>query len=334
MNDKLIKSRVTIILWISALLMPVTYSCKSALSSPSIDQEVNHPKAMAPVIFDLKGIVAPNARLVKLGEGYTFTEGPAVDASGDVYFTDQPNNKIIRWDARTKQLSTFMENSGRSNGMYFDAQGYLIACADMKGELRSIDKNGIATILVDQYKGKPLNGPNDLWIAPNGAMYFSDPRYPREYWNEDDPRKVESQQGGNHVYYLSPDRKTFIRMADDLIKPNGIVGTPDGKQLYISDIDDSKIYRYDIETDGSIGNRQLFCPMKSDGLSIDSDGNVYLANNLGVTAFDKTGARIFNVPTGESWTANVTFGGIKRNVLFITAMGKVFGLEMKVKGAK
>lgn len=309
-----------------------TYSCKPTTST--LTKNNAGTTAQAPAIFDPKGIVAKNAQLIKLGEGYSFTEGPAVDASGNVYFTDQPNNKIIRWDAKTKAMSTFLENSGRSNGLFFDGAGNLIACADMNGELWSIDANGKHTVLIENYGGKLLNGPNDVWIAPNGAMYITDPWFKRNYWAETDPRKVEPQQDGHHVYYLSPDRKTFRRADEKLVKPNGVIGTPDGKKLYVADIGDAKTYIYDILPDGSLGNRKLFCTMRSDGMTIDNEGHVYLTNDLGVTAFDKNGEKIFNVPTGESWTANVTFGGADRKTLFITAMGNVYGLQMKVRGAR
>ncbi len=281
-----------------------------------------------------KDIVDPNEKISKLAGVFTFTEGPAVDVNGDVYFTDQPTNRIIKWEANSKIFTTFLSNSGRSNGMYFDASGNLITCADMKGEIWSIDKDGNHTVLVDNYNGKLLNGPNDLWIAPNGAIYITDPLYKREYWTEDDPRRTESQQGGNHLYYLSPDRITLKRVDENLVKPNGIVGTPDGKTLFVADIDDTKVYQYDIQADGSLFNRQLFCEMRSDGMTIDAEGNIYLANESGVTAFDKTGKKIFNVPTAEGWTANITFGGADRKTLFITAMGSIYGLPMTVSGMK
>lgn len=307
-------------------------SCKPSADTSS--EKMSLPAVQDSGIFDVQGIVAENAQLIKLGEGYSFTEGPAVDADGNVFFTDQPNNKIIKWDARTKTMSTFLENTGRSNGMYFDAAGNLITCADMKGELWSIDKSGNHTVLIDNYQGKLLNGPNDVWVAPNGSMYITDPLYKREYWSEGDPRKEETQQGGHHVYYLSPDRKTFLRVEENLVKPNGVIGTPDGKKLYVADIDDNKTYVYDIASDGNLHNRQLFCTMKSDGMTIDTEGNIYLTNELGVTAFDKNGERIFNISTGEGWTANVTFGGEDRRTLFITAMGNVYGLSMKVGGVR
>ena len=286
-------------------------------------------------IFDPTGIVAPNAKLEKLGEGYSFTEGPAVDKQGNVFFTDQPNDKIIQWSAKTGALTTFSANSGgRSNGMYFDAAGNLITCADMEGAIWRFDKKGNHTVIAKNYDGKTLNGPNDLWINPkNGGMYITDPRYARDYWAAADPRKLATQQGGNFLYYLSPKSNSLQRVDENLIVPNGIVGSPDGKKLYVGNMQPAVTYVYDINKDGSVSNRQIFCSMQTDGMTIDDQGNVYLTNQLGVTGFNKNGERIFNVPTGENWTANVVFGGENRDLLFITAMGRVYGLKMKVRGA-
>ena len=285
-------------------------------------------------IYDPTGIVAPNAKLEILGEGYSFTEGPAVDKEGNVFFTDQPNDKIIQWSAKTRSFTNFSVNSGgRANGMYFDAAGNLITCADMEGEIWRMDKKGNHKVIAKNYDGKILNGPNDLWINPkNGGIYITDPRYARDYWSSNDPRRLGMEQGGAYLYYLSPNSKTLKRLDENLIEPNGIVGSPDGKKLYVGNIKPDITYVYDIMLDGSLSNRQVFCEMKTDGMTIDEQGNVYLTNSLGVTGFNQKGERIFNVPTGEGWTANVVFGGKNRDLLFITAMGRVFGLKMKVKG--
>lgn len=280
-------------------------------------------------IEDKQDIVAANAKVKKLGEGFSFTEGPAVDADGNVYFTDQPNNKIIKWSADNGEIEVFMSEAGRSNGMYFDKNGNLLACADMDNQLWSIDANGKHTVLVNDYKGKRLNGPNDLWIAPDGGIFFTDPLYKRPYWDRD----PEMQQDGEHVYYLSPNRKKLIRVDENLEKPNGIIGTPDGKQLYVADIGAGKTYRYDIGKNGKLNNKTLFAEMGSDGMTIDERGNIYLTGN-GVTVFDKEGEQIAHIPIEENWTANVCFGGSDRKTLFITAMGAVYGLEMKVKGVQ
>ena len=280
-------------------------------------------------IMDEQGIVAEGANLEMIGTGFEFTEGPAPDAEGNVYFTDQPKNDILKWNALTGEVTLFMDEAGRSNGMFFDHQGNLITCADMKNQLWSINTDTKeVNVLLYGYRGKRLNGPNDLWIHPNGGIYFTDPLYKRDYW-ERDPKM---QQDGEHVYYLSPDRSRLMRVADDLVKPNGIIGTPDGKKLYVADIGDDKTYVYDINEDGTLTNRKMLFELGSDGMTLDNKNNVYVTGD-GVTVFDKTGKKIAHIPVDKNWTANVCFGGTDRHTLFITAMDSVFGLEMDVQGA-
>lgn len=272
-------------------------------------------------------IIAPGATLEKLGDGYKFTEGPAADAEGNVYFTDQPNDRIVKWSVDGK-FSDFLKPCGRANGTYFDQQGNLLACADEKNELWSIDKQSKHTVLVKDYQGKLLNGPNDLWVHPDGRVYFTDPLYKRDYWN-----RGPMEQDGQHVYLLSADRKTVTRVAADLKQPNGIIGTPDGKTLYVADIGARKTYAYDIQADGKLAGKRLFCELGSDGMTLDNEGNVYLTGR-GVSVFDKTGKKIEQIDVKEGWTANVTFGGKDRKLLFITASKSVYGLKMRVKGAQ
>jgi len=275
----------------------------------------------------------PPASVVALGEKVTllsgtfkFTEGPAADAEGNVLFTDQPNDRICKWSVDGK-LSVFLSPCGRSNGLFFDKQGNLWACADLNNELWKIDPQGNVTVVVKDYKGKKLNGPNDLWIAPSGAIYFTDPLYARNYWT----RSPAMQQDGQHVYYLSPDQKDLVRVTSDLVQPNGIIGTPDGQYLYIADIGAGRTYRYKINPDGALSEKTLFCSMGSDGMTIDTEGNVYLTGK-GVTVFSPEGKQIDQIPINESWTANVTFGGQDRGTLFITASDSLYAVKTRVKG--
>jgi len=284
--------------------------------------------AVTPASGEKQGIIAPGAKVKKLADGFKFTEGPAVDADGNVFFTDQPNDRICKWSVDGK-LSDFLKPSGRSNGLYFDKRGNLLACADMNNQLWSINPEGKATVLVKDYKGKLLNGPNDLWEDLKGGIYFTDPFYKRDYWTRD----PAMQQDGQHVYYLTPDRKKMMRVTEDLVQPNGIIGTPDGKLLYVADIGDRKTYVYNIEADGTLSGKKLFCSMGSDGMTIDNEGNIYLTGR-GVTVFNPAGEKIEQIPIDAGWTANVTFGGADRHTLFITAQTSVYGLQMRVKGVK
>lgn len=277
---------------------------------------------------DEKGIIADGAKLEQLADGFKFTEGPAVDKNGDVYFTDQPNDRIWKWSTSGK-LTLFMENTGRSNGLYFDKKGQLLSCADLENELWSIDtKTKKHKVLLTDYKGGKLNGPNDLWITPANEIYFTDPLYKRPYWK----RNPETQQTAERVYLLT--KKGEVRVAaEDYVRPNGIIGTADGKVLYVTDLGDKKTYRYDIAKDGSLKNKKLFVAMGSDGMTLDEEGNLYITGK-GVTVFDKTGEKIAHIPVDRDWTANVCFGGKDMKTLFITAKEGLYALRMNVKGIR
>ncbi len=272
------------------------------------------------------GIIAPGAKVEKLAGGFQFTEGPAADAQGNVFFTDQPNDRILKWSTDGK-LTTFLKPCGRSNGLCFDAQGNLWACADEKNELWCIDPAGKIEVVVKDFEGKLLNGPNDLWVRPDGGIYFTDPFYKRDYW-----KRGAMEQNGQCVYYLAPDHKALTRVADDLKQPNGIIGTPDGKTLYVADIAARKTYAYDVRPDGALAGKRLFCNLGSDGMTIDREGNVYLTGR-GVTVFDRSGKQIEQIAVDERWTANVCFGGKDGRTLFITASKGLYGLRMRVQGA-
>ena len=270
-------------------------------------------------------ILEPGAKVEKLAGGFDFTEGPASDAHGNVFFTDQPNDRIVMWSVNG-ELSTYMQPCGRSNGLCFDSKGFLWACADEKNQLWRIDPEKNVTVLVDAYLGKLLNGPNDIWIAPDGGAYFTDPFYKREYWN-----RGPMEQDCQGVYYLAPDHSKIFRVIDDLAQPNGIIGTPDGKTLYVTDIRAGKTYSYTIQDDGTLTDKTLFCKMGSDGMTIDNQGNLYLTGK-GVTIFDKSGKRVEHIAVDEPWTANVCFGGKDRQSLFITASKELYMVRTQVKG--
>lgn len=272
------------------------------------------------------GVIAPGATLEKLAGGFAFTEGPTSDSAGNVFFTDQPNNRILIWSVDGR-LSTFLEPAGRSNGMYFGAGGTLLACADEKTELWAIAPDGTRTVLAKEFGGKPLNGPNDVWERPDGALYFTDPFYKRDWW-EYSTRPQDSEQ----VYFLSADRKTLTRVTSDLVQPNGIVGTPDGKTLFVADIRAGRTYAFDIQPDGALTNKRVRCELGSDGMTLDTDGNLYLTGK-GVSIVDPAGRKIGQIDVPEPWTANVSFGGRDHQTLFITASKGFYAIRLRVRGA-
>ncbi len=273
------------------------------------------------VLFD------PETPLKLLAGDFAFTEGPAVDSEGNVYFTDQPNNRIWIWTIDGK-LELLTDQSGRSNGLYFDQQDRLLACADMDNELWRFDHDGEVEVLLSKYQGKLLNGPNDLWIRPDGKIYFTDPLYERDYWNRD----PAMQQDGQYVYFFDPEtREAPIPVEVDFVRPNGLIGHPGKRKLYVADIGDSKIYEYKYRKNGKLKKKEVFTEMGSDGMTIDELGNVYLTGK-GVTIFNPKGDKIGHIPVPEGWTANVCFGGPDLNTLFITASTGLYAMKMNVSG--
>lgn len=262
-----------------------------------------------------------------ISKQFSFTEGPAVDKDGNVFFTDQPNNKIWKYSTEGT-LSVFMDSAGRSNGMYFDKQGNLLSCADENGQLWSIGPDKKVTVLVENYRGQKLNGPNDVWVHPKGYIYFTDPYYQRGYWTRKKP-----DLEGEHVYLLRKDQAAPVPVIENLLRPNGIIGTPDGQYLYVADIKGNKTYKYRINADGSLNQGELFANLGSDGMTIDNKGNVYLTGK-GVTVFNSSGQQIQHIAIPEKWTANVTFGGKKLDKLFVTASEAIYIVDMQVRGVR
>ncbi len=268
------------------------------------------------------------AKPTLISNQFSFTEGCSVAKNGDVFFTDQPNDKIWKYEFESGQLSVFLDKTGRSNGTYFDKKGNLIACADDKGELWSISPKGKVTILVTDLEGKQMNGPNDVWLDLKGGIYMTDPYYQRDYW-----ARKQKALDGEHVYYLPKGSKTPIKVCDDLRQPNGIVGTPDGKYLYVSDLGAQKTYRYLINKDATLSEKTLLFNQGSDGMTLDEKGNIYITGR-GVTIYSPEGKKIANIPNTDRWTGNVVFGGKKRDILFITASKSIYMLKMNVKGVE
>jgi len=266
-------------------------------------------------------VVAAGAKVQKLAGDFRFTEGPAADAEGNVYFTDIPNNRILKWSLKGK-LSTFLADSGGANGLYFDKTGHLLACQGRGRRLVSVAPAGQVSVLADEYEGRKFNSLNDLWIDPEGGVYFTDPRY----GNRDG-----MDQKGEHVYYLTPCRRKIRLVINDMVRPNGVIGTPSGKRLYVTDHGGGKTFTYTINKNGTLSNKTLFCKEGSDGMTIDAQGNIYLTTDV-VAVYNRTGKRIGQIKVPER-PANVTFGGKNNTTLFITARTSLYSIEMNVRGA-
>ncbi len=264
------------------------------------------------------------SEIEKLAGDFKFTEGPAVDAKGNVYFTDIPNNRIFIWTSDNK-LDTFSLNSGHANGLYFDKDENLLACERVNSQISLTSPKGVKTAIATEYNGKIFNQPNDIWPDRKGGAYFTDPKY----GGEDD----ELTQDGMHVYYIIPDHKTVIRVCDDLEKPNGIIGTPDGKILYVTDAQAGITYKFDIQQDGTLKNKTVFVEFGCDGMTLDKEGNVYLTTSgkKAVDIFSPEGELLESIEVPEK-PSNVCFGGKDRNQLFITARTSIYRVELNTNG--
>jgi len=266
-------------------------------------------------------------KVALVADGFKFTEGPAVDQRGNVYFTDQPNDRIMMVDIEGK-VTEFMKPAGRSNGLFFAPDGKLIACADEKNQMWEIsvaDKS--KKVLFEKFEGSILNGPNDVWVDTNGTIFFSDPFYARSWWeHKKAPQKKQA------VYRVDRDGENITQMDGTLVQPNGIVGDAKRRLLFVADIGDSKTYQYTIASDGSLLDRKLFCKSGSDGMTLDSEGNLYLTGKPGVTVFDKDGKQVEVISVPESWAANVCIGGADKKTLFITASDSLYQIRLRTQG--
>lgn len=264
------------------------------------------------------GLIAPGAEMIKVAGGFSFTEGVASDAKGHVYFTDIPPSRIHFFTV-SDEGKIFLENSNRANGLHVDPAGNIIACEGAEGgRLVQISPRRNITVIADGYAGNSFNSPNDLWKRPNGGYYMTDPRYGGSRDN--------LPQGGEHVYCVTSEK--VIRVIDDMVRPNGVTGTADGNILYVADQGAGRTYRYVIREDGTLAGKQLFAKEGSDGMTIDSQGNVYLTNTA-VKVYNPDGLLIDTIEVPENPT-NVCFGGEDGKSLYITARTSVYKLKMNV----
>ncbi|MGM0579389.1 MAG: SMP-30/gluconolactonase/LRE family protein [Bacteroidota bacterium] len=266
--------------------------------------------------------ISENAEIFKVADGFSFTEGPTADSLGNVYFTDQPNNRIYKYSI-DEELSVFTDSAGRSNGLYIDHNQNLWACADGKNQLWKFSLDGEKEIILNPSGDVVFNGPNDVWVHKNGNIYFTDPIYQRPYWeNEHDT------VGHQSVYLLK--NGIPILLDSTLVQANGVVGNSEENLLFVADIGADKTYRYTINEKGELEDKKLFVEQGSDGMTLDSEGNLYLTGN-GVDIYDKDGDFLQHLDIPEDWTANICFGGENFDQLFITASRSLYNVKTNVK---
>lgn len=284
-----------------------------------------------------EGLIAHLAKPELIADTFQFTEGPASDRAGNLYFTDIQTSRIYVWSI-DQNLATFRDPSGRANGLRFDAVGNLLACEGASRRVTATSPEGEVSVLADRYNGKKLNSPNDLWVDPRGGIYFTDPRYSDASWiwvekgKTIDPQTqslYQEEQDSRALYYLSPQGE-LRQVAEGFMNLNGVIGTLDGKKLYVSDTEKRAVYQFNICGDGSLSDRKVFVSLYSDGMTLDELNNLYITNG-GIDVFSPEGKLITTIELPYK-SSNVCFGGKAHKTLFITARQAVFGLQMNVSG--
>ncbi len=272
--------------------------------------------------------IGPTGEVRKVAGDFAFTEGPAADADGNLYFSDIPKNRIHRLSA-SGEMSVFVEPSGHANGLM--VQGSRLLVCQMDGQLASINlKSKKVDVICEGYNGKRFNAPNDLVIDRSGGIYFADPRFRApEPW----------PQGKEAVYYRAADG-TVTRLLDNLPAPNGVILSPDEKTLYVIPSMQKEMMAYPITGRGKLGEGRVFCTLEQpagkdntggDGLTIDTKGNLYITSGLGLQVFDPQGKALGIIRFPEQ-PANVTFGGKDNKTLYVTARTSLYAVEMEAKG--
>lgn len=271
---------------------------------------------------ELPGIVNGEPLARKIAGGFKFTEGPAWNfKDGSLFFSDIPNAAINRY--ADGKASVANAQSGDSNGLMFDKSGALIACEHRGRRVSRAKVPGQpGKTIVDRYQGKRLNSPNDLWIDAEGGIYFTDPRY----GGRDDMEMKEEA-----VYYVAPDGQ-ITRIIDDLVRPNGIALSPDGKMLYVVDNGASMLYRYPVLGPGKLGRGQMIAYTPGpDGMTVDKQGRLYVTGIEGVLVLEPNGKWI-GLITADEQPANCTFGGKDYTTLFITARTGLYAIDTATRG--
>jgi gluconolactonase len=285
-----------------------------------------------------------NAAIERIATGFRWSEGPVYFRDGGyLLWSDIPNNRIMRWLEEDGHVSVFRSPSNYSNGNTRDREGRLVTCEHDTRRVTRTELNGRITILADRYEGKALNGPNDIVVASDGAVWFTDPGYGID-GDYEGHRDVAELPG--HVYRLDPNSGRLAVVAGDFMRPNGIAFSPDETQLYVVDTGithggPSHIRRFDVEGERLRNDRifaEDFAPGMTDGLRTDTEGNVWCSmgwadpSEDGVRCYAPDGDLLGKIHLPEA-CANLCFGGSKRNRLFMAASTSIYALYVDARGA-
>ena len=302
---------------LATLPVPIPAAPRSYMAAAPVQTVQSQDKAPTPAATQTSPILPTGtSELMRVAGTYLFSEGPAADGQGNVFFSDINAGRIYKWSPDGKVV-VFKEGLKMPNGLAFLSDGSLAVCEGGNGRLITIDGQGKTTVLADQYNHQRFNEPNDLWVDPQGGIYFTDPAF-----------NSPVVQGGEHVYYISAEHKQVTRVINDMVKPNGITGTRDGKTLLVSDYGAGKTYSYTMQSDGSLSGKHQFAAVGSDGIKLDSGGNLYVTTSKQVQVFAAGGSHLLSITTHENPT-NMVFTGKDEMTLFITARSEVYTVQIQ-----
>jgi gluconolactonase len=288
------------------------------------------------------GLIHHSARLEHLWSGARWTEGPAYFPAGRyLVFSDIPNDRLMRWDETSGAVSVFQQPCRHQNGHAVDREGRLVACEHSGRAVSRIELDGRRTVLADRFEGKRLNSPNDVVVKSDGSVWFTDPTYGID--GDYEGEAAESEIGASYVYRVDADG-AIDAVVTDMVKPNGLAFSPDERLLYVADTGRTHdracapvIRAYPVETDGrSLGPGEVFASCDCglfDGFRLDTAGNIWSSagDGIHVVAPDATLLGKIRVP---EVAANLAFGGVKRNRLFICATTSLFSIYVNARGAR
>jgi gluconolactonase len=283
-----------------------------------------------------------SAHVDKLYTGCRWAEGPAWFGGGRyLIWSDNPNNRMMRYDETDGSVSVFREPSNNSNGNTVDRQGRLVTCEHQGRRVSRTEHDGRIVTIADRWQGKRLNSPNDVVVRSDGSIWFTDPTYGIDTDYEGD--KAESEIGASYVYRVDPASGTVEAVITDMVKPNGLAFSVDERQLYVVDTgrthgahNPAHMRVFDVSEQGRVSGGRVFADCTAglfDGFRLDDGGRIWTSAADGIHCYDPDGTLIGKVRVPEV-TANCVFGGIKRNVLYICGTTSLYAVRLQVNGAR
>jgi gluconolactonase len=293
------------------------------------------PTAVAVAASGLDALIAPGAKVELVKDGFQFTEGPMCGNRGSLYFTDIPRNQICRINTTgdTVNVTVVHENTNGANGLFMNAKGEIIAACGAGSKIGVFMQDKTQKMIADKCGDKPLSRPNDLTVAKDGRIYFTDPGAR--------PMAGQTQTTKPSVHLVKPDGAVVL-LADDITRPNGILLSLDEKTLFVANTMGNEVIAYDVQPDGTVKNKRAFARLRNveannsgaDGMCLDQQGNLYVTSNAGVQVFNAKGDFLGSIAVPKK-PSNCAFAGVAdRKTLYFTAQDSIFKIRMNVEGPK